>query len=302
MSSGYIWPLSKSSISNEMNTSFGPRINTNRWDFHDGVDLPAEKGMKIYAVRDGTVVFADEKNRDGLHSRHVVLEVDDPNDGLMYLVHLHLDSIDAAVTPGAEVTQGQEIGTVGDDGATYPHLHIEFLQGTPDPKAQSSRHPLSYLPYSDSANFTAPVADRFNRFGPRMAARLLFGACNKSEGDLLRVEADLLKGSEVLATRVVDFHDNTTINKKRGNSDKKIFTNDIGVEGYQKSPMSDPKRTRTDLRYGILLRNLPDECDNLIARVFDVGGNSVASAPIDVPRSKRRRMSSSTSRTARCHP
>jgi Peptidase family M23 len=283
MSSGYIWPLSKSSIPNEMNTSFGPRINTNRWDFHDGIDLPAEKGTKIYAMRDGTVRFADAKNKDGYSSRHIVLEVDDPNDGLMYLVHLHLDTIDGAVTPGAKVVQGQEIGTVGDDGATYPHLHIEFLQGTPDPKGQTSRHPLSYLPYSDTANFTAPVVDRFNRFESRRAARLLFGACNKSEGDLLKVEVDLLTGAEVLATRVVDFHDNATINKKRGNSDKKIYKNDIGVEGYQKSPMNDPKRTRTDLRYGILVRNLPDECDTLIARVFDVGGNSVTSAPILVP-------------------
>jgi len=58
MTSDYIWPLSKRSIPNEMNTSFGPRFNTNRWDFHDGIDLPAKKGTKIYAVRDGTVLFA----------------------------------------------------------------------------------------------------------------------------------------------------------------------------------------------------------------------------------------------------
>ena len=201
MSTEYIWPLSKSSIPNEINTSFGPRINTNRWDFHDGIDLPAAKGTKVFAMRGGTVRFAGNSGQDGYSSRHVVLEVDDPKDGLMYLVHLHLDSIDGAVTPGANVVQGQEIGTVGDDGATYPHVHIEFLQGTPDPKAQTSRHPLQYLPYSNTANFTAPVADRFNRLGTRMAARLLFGACNKSEGDLLKVEVDLLSGTEVLATR-----------------------------------------------------------------------------------------------------
>ena len=283
MSTDYIWPLSKSSIPNEINTSFGPRINTNRWDFHDGIDLPAAKGTKVFAMRGGMVRFAGNSGQDGYSSRHVVLEVDDPKDGLMYLVHLHLDSIDGAVTPGAPVVQGQEIGTVGDDGAMYPHVHIEFLQGTPDPKAQTSRHPLTYLPYANTANFTAPVADRFNRLGTRMAARLLFGACNKSEGDVLKVEVDLLSGTEVLATRSVDFHDKTTINKQRGNSDTLIFTNDIGVEGYQKSPMNDPKRPQTDLRYGILLRNLPDACDTLIARVFDVGGNSVTSAPIPVP-------------------
>lgn len=266
MPSNYIWPLSKSSIPNEMNTSFGPRINTNRWDFHDGIDLPAEKGTKIYAMRGGKVHFAGEPGEPGAgiyDSRHVILEVDDPNDGRIYLVHLHLDTIDGAVTTGANVVQGQVIGTVGDHEATYPHLHMEFLQGTHDTEAQTSRHPLRYLPYSDTANFTAPVADRFNRLGALMAARLLFGACNKSEGDLLRVEVDLLSGTQGLATRVVDFHNKQTINKTRGNSDKKIYKNDIGVEGYQKSRMNDPERTRTDLRYGILVRNLPDECDNL---------------------------------------
>src|SRR5262245_25412381 len=35
MASNYIWPLSKSTTPDEMNTSFGPRINTNKWDFHD---------------------------------------------------------------------------------------------------------------------------------------------------------------------------------------------------------------------------------------------------------------------------
>jgi murein DD-endopeptidase MepM/ murein hydrolase activator NlpD len=99
MTSDYVWPLSNSSIPNEMNTSFGPRFNTNRWDFHDGIDLPAKKGTKIYAVRDGTVLFADEKNKDGYSSRHIVLEVHDANDGLIYLVHLHLDSIDGLLPP-----------------------------------------------------------------------------------------------------------------------------------------------------------------------------------------------------------
>jgi hypothetical protein len=37
----FIWPLSKSPEPDEMNTSFGPRIDADRWDFHDGIDLPA---------------------------------------------------------------------------------------------------------------------------------------------------------------------------------------------------------------------------------------------------------------------
>lgn len=80
MATDYIWPLSQSAIPNDMNTSFGPRINTNRWDFHDGIDLPAEKGTKIYAMRGGTIRFAGKEGEDGYSSRHVVLEVDDPSD------------------------------------------------------------------------------------------------------------------------------------------------------------------------------------------------------------------------------
>jgi murein DD-endopeptidase MepM/ murein hydrolase activator NlpD len=43
---------------------------------------------------------------------------------------LHLDSIDPAVATGGSVVQGQLIGIVGDDDATYCHLHFEFRKGT----------------------------------------------------------------------------------------------------------------------------------------------------------------------------
>jgi hypothetical protein len=37
----FIRPLNKTSTLDEMNASFGPRTNRNKWDFHDGIDLPA---------------------------------------------------------------------------------------------------------------------------------------------------------------------------------------------------------------------------------------------------------------------
>ena len=132
---------------------------------------------------------------DGFHSRHVVLKVDDPSDGPMFLVYLHLHSIAEGITVGAAVTQGQLLGTVGEDDATYPHLHMEFRKGSPAEK--SSVHPLGYLPYTDTPNFSAPVLDRFNRLDTFMAARLRFGASSKLEGDLQRVEVDLMSGATV---------------------------------------------------------------------------------------------------------
>jgi Peptidase family M23 len=277
MPTNYIWPLSNSTTPDKMNTSFGPRINRNRWDFHDGIDLPTPVGTRVYAMREGTVHRAGAGGTGGFSSRHILIEADEPTGGRMYNVYVHLDSIDPAVVQGAAIAQGQEIGTSGDDDATYPHLHIEFRKGTD--RQIGSVHPLGYLPYPNTSNFTAPVGDRFHRAGGLMAARLLFGAASKLEGDLQRVEVDLKCGVALLATRVVDFDDKTTVNE--GNSDEFIYVNDIGVEGYQKSNMV--AQGRGDLRYGILVRNIPAECSALIARVIDRGGNAATSASIAVP-------------------
>jgi Membrane proteins related to metalloendopeptidases len=272
----YIWPLSKSTMADPMNTSFGPRINNKKWDFHDGIDLPAPKGTSVYAMREGAVYSAG--NADASYaSRHVVLKVTDPNEGLMYLVYFHLDSIAQGITVGVNVNQGDLLGTVGDDGATYPHLHIEFRKGANH--EVNSVHPLGYLPYGDTPNFTPPVVDRFNRSGGLMAARLLFAGNSRLEGDLQRVEVDLKSGAALLQTRLVDFNNKTTVNE--GNDDGYTCKGDVGVEGYQTSNMSG--QGQNDLKYGILVRNLPVNCDTLVGRVIDVGNHTVTSGQIAVP-------------------
>ena len=273
----YIWPLSRSTRPDKMNTSFGPRIDGNKWDFHDGIDLPAPIGTNVYAMHAGIVHRAGPGRTDRFRSRHIVLEVDDQDDEL-YLVYIHLHSIADGITVGEHVVQGQLLGTVGEDDATYPHLHIEFRKG--GLREVNSVHPLGYLPYTNTPNFTVPVRDRFNRLDDGlMAARLLFGAKSKLEGDLQCVEVDLMSGATLLETRIVDFNDKDTINE--GNCDEFLFKNSIGVEGYQKSDMV--KDGRTDLRYGILLCALPGNCDTLKARVIDVKGTIATSASISVP-------------------
>jgi hypothetical protein len=279
----YVWPLNNGTAPDDMNTSFGPRIDMDRWDFHDGIDLPAPCGTKVYAMRAGKVRHAGPGGTGGISSRHVVITVTDPQDGPIDNLYLHLASIDPAIVTGANVVQGQLIGKVGDDDATYCHCHVEFRKGTP--RQIGSVHPLNYLPYTDTANFSPPVSDRFNRLDAFMAARLLFGTSStpgnpgKLEGDLRRVEVDLRRGTELLTTRVVDFDNKRTVNEEKGDGFR--FVGDIGVEGYQKSNMV--KHHRTDLAYGVLVRGIPHQCDNVVARVFDVGGNIVTSALIAVP-------------------
>lgn len=65
----YIWPLSKSIQRDKMNTSFGPRIHKDKWDFHDGIDLPAKKGTRVHAMRNGIVHSAGHRDTH-FSSRH----------------------------------------------------------------------------------------------------------------------------------------------------------------------------------------------------------------------------------------
>src|SRR5262247_3808258 len=87
--SHFIWPLSRSFVADEMNTSFGSRIDADRWDFHDGIDLPAAAGTPVHAMADGTVDRAGPAD-EVFGSTHVRLKVVDPTDGEdnLFLIYL----------------------------------------------------------------------------------------------------------------------------------------------------------------------------------------------------------------------
>jgi murein DD-endopeptidase MepM/ murein hydrolase activator NlpD len=284
MNSPYIWPLSKSSTPDEMDTSFGPRINADKWDFHDGIDLPAPIGTPVYAMRAGRIFRAGpgepDKNVKGFHSRHVLIEVEDISDQKVYLVYLHLDSIASGITIGANVSQGQLIGTVGKDHASHSHLHCEFRKGSSNESA--SVHPLNYLPYTGTLGVSGPVLNRCNRSGSTIAVQITFEAYSKLQGDLLGAEVNLLENGQSLeaSPRKVNFDDKTTIHE--GNDDDLRFNDrDIAVEGYQKSDMV--KDGRPNLHYGILVRNVPLNCDSLVTTLLNVSGASVADATLQIP-------------------
>jgi len=185
--SHFIWPLSKSFVADEMNTSFGPRIDADRWDFHDGIDLPAAVGTPVFALASGVVHRAGPAD-GGFGSTHVIIKVVDPTDGEddLFLVYIHLDSIAEGIIVGKEVNQGDLIGAVGQEDAEYPHLHIEFRKG--EPNQDSSVHPLRYLPYINKANFKKPRLDRTNFYSDngseKRAIRLFFEALDRRGGGL----------------------------------------------------------------------------------------------------------------------
>ncbi len=88
---------------------------------HRGIDYAAPIGTPVVATADGTVTKFG-KNR--LNGNYVFLK-----HGKDFATkYLHLHRIDPAVKKGAEVKQGQRIGSVGSTGvSTGPHLHYEFI-------------------------------------------------------------------------------------------------------------------------------------------------------------------------------
>ncbi len=85
---------------------------------HEGVDLTAKRGTKVYASGKGIVIIADNQgNGLGMHVRI--------NHGYGYsTVYAHLSK--SLVRSGQKVERGDVIGLVGSTGlSTGPHLHYE---------------------------------------------------------------------------------------------------------------------------------------------------------------------------------
>lgn len=86
---------------------------------HNGIDIIADIGTKVYAPGDGQVVFAGRKGGFGL-----TLEIDH---GFGYrTTYAHLDKINAKV--GQLVQRGDYVANTGNSGSlsTGPHLHYEI--------------------------------------------------------------------------------------------------------------------------------------------------------------------------------
>jgi murein DD-endopeptidase MepM/ murein hydrolase activator NlpD len=90
---------------------------------HEGIDLAAPSGTPIYAASDGIVVGATLNGGYGNWIR-----IDHPRK--LSTVYGHLSEFALGIKEGAEVSQGDLIGFVGNTGrSTGPHLHFEILSG-----------------------------------------------------------------------------------------------------------------------------------------------------------------------------
>lgn len=128
---GFISPLPKGSAF--VTDAYGYRTHPlyGYYAMHNGVDLAANHGTRVYAIASGYVNVSTYANVNGNY-----VSISHGNGyGSLYA---HLDY--ATVSAGEYVTQGQVIGYVGSTGwSSGPHLHFEIhLNG-------STVNPMSYI-------------------------------------------------------------------------------------------------------------------------------------------------------------
>ena len=145
---GAVWPISGSQTQDVMTSPFGPRDRDEtvgfEYDFHEGLDIRAEIGTPVHAVKAGVVDFAGDK-KDGSGNKVRILH----NDATGKTQYCHLSEY--SVQEGDQVSEASEIALSGNTAGTQekpnktvtPHLHLDYF----NPSGRKI-HPLHILPHS----------------------------------------------------------------------------------------------------------------------------------------------------------
>ena len=168
-----IWPISgNTTIDLPQSSPFGPRQQASagyRYDFHRGIDIPADYGTPIHAIADGYVRLVSinetyEQRDDGsivnlyastvIQLKHNVSNWPDT----YYSTYLHVNGTQTLVSAGSFVSKGEIIGFVGDDPTTsFAHLHFEIRY---DGLYQYHNvNPWEFLPYINTASHKVTLID-----------------------------------------------------------------------------------------------------------------------------------------------
>jgi murein DD-endopeptidase MepM/ murein hydrolase activator NlpD len=123
----FLWPVEKGTL-----TSFYGWRSSSR--FHDGIDIGAPSGTKIFAVKSGKVMYSDHKISG--YGNMIVVK----HNGNIFSVYAH-NKVNK-VSRGDTVSKGDVIGLVGNSGKSHgPHLHFEIRKG------KYSTDPMKYYSY-----------------------------------------------------------------------------------------------------------------------------------------------------------
>jgi murein DD-endopeptidase MepM/ murein hydrolase activator NlpD len=125
----FIYPLKGARLSSPFGWRNDPISGERR--HHAAIDLSAPQGTVVWAAMDGKV---SALGYNATYGNYIILS----HSGGFQTMYAHLHSI--SVKKGATVSQGTQIGTVGNTGySTGPHLHFAVY------KNSTAVNPLDYL-------------------------------------------------------------------------------------------------------------------------------------------------------------
>ncbi len=105
--------------------------------YHYGLDMGGAEGLvDVVAATDGVVVSAGTNILGGFEKSPAAIRYDVVyllDDRGWYYRYSHMQTIDAAIKPGAGVRRGQKIGVLGKEGGSggWSHLHVDITSRQP---------------------------------------------------------------------------------------------------------------------------------------------------------------------------
>jgi nitrous oxidase accessory protein NosD len=191
----------------DIRDTFGPRLlqpeGHSRYDFHRGIDWPADEYTPVRAVTTGTVrSFRDDWESGTGSGNFVLLSHKDTGSNSYETRYNHLVAVHCAITNGLQVNPGQVIGWVGQTGARYDHLHFEVLRGLTVTQ-RAAIHPLSthFLPWT---NIETPTVNLLGVYTDATGLTALIRATSPyTEPDVTAVGASV--SGPVTDERTIDY-------------------------------------------------------------------------------------------------
>jgi hypothetical protein len=184
--------------------AFGPRLNNGVYDWHRGIDIKGEKcSTKVLASTSGYVRISSDSD-DRYENCGRIIQVQYPNSSRLEYRTNYCHLCERRVAEGDYVEQGAVIGLVGEDKASWSHLHFEIRD------RDDAQNPYCYLPHPERNDFRIEITDIVTSSLPTSLDLSLRVTTPREELDINQVRVRVLaldgQGGEI--DKYVDFNEN----------------------------------------------------------------------------------------------
>lgn len=272
-----VWPISGSDKPDELSSGFGPRIKASgdRYDYHRGIDIPAEVGTDVHAIADGRVIIAGfDSNYDSgriIQLRHCAQPGVPYRECKKFFYSNYAHLSDTLVEERDMVKRGDVIAKSGQ--TDFPHLHFEIRKGGDN--EFFAVNPLSYLPYDDEGqpDLTINEVDFTDADNPEVQVTVRLPP---EELDFLGIKAELYDGrsGELLSSQRFDVDE---WNRLYAESPDSLDNRTVNGMYIDPEPFSvDSRRYEVHYTFQRLVTSLRPEHTRIVIRSYDTSGGSSA--------------------------